>query len=144
MDSKRLSEKKRELLYQEIIENSKYHIVIFKPKEIDDIGLSNCIAKGLESIQNSLDADIYLFDGNSTFGILGISTMVKADNKIPEVSASSILAKVTHDRAIKEASLLYPEYNFIQNKGYGTKAHIELIKKFGYSPIHRKSFKIKS
>jgi len=143
MDSKKISEKRREELYPQIITNSKYHIISFSPKEIDDIGLSACLSRGLESIQESLDADIYLFDGNQTFGVLGITTMVKADTKIAEVSAASILAKVTHDRAIIQASKLYPNYGFEKHKGYGTKAHIQAIREFGYSPIHRRSFKIR-
>jgi len=142
-DSKKLSEKKREELYNKIIENSKYHIVKFSPKEIDQKGLSWCLANGLESIQNNIEADVYLFDGNHTFGVLGITTMIKADTKIPEVSASSILAKVTHDRAIREANKIYPQYQFDKNKGYGTKMHKEAIKEFGYCDIHRRSFKIK-
>ncbi|NOZ90776.1 MAG: ribonuclease HII [Epsilonproteobacteria bacterium] len=143
MDSKKISEKNREILYNQIIKNSKYHIVSFSPQDIDRDGLSLCLAKGLESIQDNLEADIYLFDGNQTFGVLGINTMIKADTKVPEVSASSILAKVTHDRAIKKASILYPQYGFDKHKGYGTKAHIEAIREFGYSEFHRKSFKIK-
>ena len=143
MDSKQISEKKRELLYPQIIKNSKYHIISFSPQEIDEFGLSSCLGRGLESIQQHLEADIYLFDGNQTFGVLGINTMVKADTKVAEVSAASILAKVTHDRAIVEASKRYPNYEFEKHKGYGTKAHIEAIKKFGYCDIHRKSFKIK-
>ena len=143
MDSKVLSEKKREELYPIIIENSLHHIISFSPQEIDKEGLSACLAKGLASIQEHLKAQIYLFDGNQTFGILGISTMVKADKKVPEVSAASILAKVTHDRAIIEASKKYPLYGFEKHKGYGTKAHIEAIKEHGYCKIHRRSFKIK-
>ena len=143
MDSKKISEKRREELYPLIIENTKYHIVSFSPQEIDKLGLSECIGQGLESIQESLEADIYLFDGNQTFGVLGITTMVKADTKVAEVSAASILAKVTQDRAIVKASKLYPNYGFERHKGYGTKAHREAIKEYGYSPIHRRSFKIK-
>jgi len=143
MDSKVLSEKKREILYPIIIENSLHHIVSFSPKEIDSEGLSYCLGKGLEAIQKHLKADIYLFDGNQTFGVLGISTMIKADGKIPEVSAASILAKVTHDRAIIEASKKFPLYGFEKHKGYGTKAHIEALKEHGYCEIHRRSFKIK-
>ncbi len=143
MDSKKISQKRREELYPKIIKNSRYHIISFSPKEIDEIGLSSCLNRGLESIQESLDADIYLFDGNQTFGVLGITTMVKADTKVAEVSAASILAKVTHDRAIIQASKLYPNYGFERHKGYGTKAHIEAIKKHGYCDIHRRSFKIK-
>jgi len=143
-DSKKLTEKKREYLYDIIIQNSLYHIVSFSAQDIDEKGLSLCLNSGLEEIKKSLDAEIYLFDGNQTFGVLGITTMVKADAKIPEVSASSILAKVTHDRAIIEASKKYPLYNFEKHKGYGTKAHILAIKEHGYCPIHRRSFKVKA
>lgn len=144
MDSKVLSEKKREVLYPKIIENSLHHIVSFSPQEIDGIGLSACLGKGLEKIMQSLEAQTYLFDGNQTFGVLGVSTMVKADGKVPEVSAASILAKVTHDRNIIKASEAYPLYGFEKHKGYGTKAHVLAIKTHGYSPIHRRSFKIKA
>jgi len=143
MDSKILSEKKREALYPIIIENSLHHIISFSPQQIDKHGLSYCLGKGLESIQEHLNAEVYLFDGNQTFGILGINTMVKADGKIPEVSAASILAKVTHDRAIIEASKIYKNYSFEKHKGYGTKAHVEAIKKYGFCEIHRRSFKVK-
>lgn len=143
MDSKVLSEKKREALYPQIIKNSLYHIISFSPQQIDKEGLRICLGQGLESIQKHLKAELYLFDGNQTFGILGINTMVKADGKIPEVSAASILAKVTHDRAIIEASKRYPLYGFEKHKGYGTKAHIESIKEHGFCELHRRSFKVK-
>jgi len=144
MDSKKLSEKKREFFYTQIIENSTYHIVSFSAKEVDDLGLSKCIHKGLLSIQAYFGEEInYLFDGNSSFGVSNIETMVKADTKIPEVSASSILAKVTHDREIIEMSKLYPQYGFEKHKGYGTKAHIEAILQYGRCKIHRKTFKVK-
>jgi len=143
MDSKQMSEKKREELYEIIIQESIYHIVSFAPHEIDKKGLSVCLGLGLELIQAHIKADIYLFDGNQTFGVLGISTMIKADTKVAEVSAASILAKVTHDRAIIEASKDYPQYGFEKHKGYATKAHIEAIRRYGYSPLHRRSFKLK-
>ena len=143
MDSKVLTEKKREELYPTIIENSFFHIVSFSPQQIDKNGLSYCLGKGLESIQEHLQAEVYLFDGNQTFGVLGINTMIKADGKIPEVSAASILAKVTHDRAIIEASKIYKNYGFEKHKGYGTKAHVAAIKEHGYCNIHRRSFKVK-
>jgi ribonuclease HII len=143
MGSKVLSEKKRETLYPQIIENSLYHIVSFSPKQIDELGLSVCLGKGLEIIMEKLEAKVYLFDGNQTFGVLGLNTMVKADAKIPEVSAASILAKVTHDRAIVKASKLYPLYGFEKHKGYGTKVHIEALLKYDRCPVHRKTFKVK-
>ena len=144
MDSKVLNEKKREALYPKIIKNSLYHIVSFSPKQIDELGLSTCLGKGLEEIIQKLKAEVYLFDGNQTFGVLGVSTMVKADAKVPEVSAASILAKVTHDKAIVNAAKLYPLYGFEKHKGYGTKAHVAAIKAHGYCELHRRSFKIKS
>jgi len=142
-DSKKLSEKKREILYEKIILNAAYHIVKFSAQDIDKNGISYCLKNGLKSIMSHLNADEYLFDGNSSFGVKNLSTMIKADAKIPEVSAASILAKVTHDRDILKQALLYPEYQFEKHKGYGTKLHIEMIKKYGYSPLHRKTFKIK-
>ena len=144
MDSKVLSEKKRDELYAKIIENAYYHIVSFSAKVIDQEGLSRCLAKGLEEILKNLEVQSYLFDGNQTFGVLGVNTMVKADGKIPEVSAASILAKVTHDKGMIEASKEFPDYGFEKHKGYGTKAHIEAIKKHGYTPFHRRSFKVKA
>jgi len=143
MDSKQISEKRREALYPQIIENTQYHIISFSPQEIDKWGLSHCLSQGLEAIQAHLQADIYLYDGNQTFGVLGISTMVKADTKIAQVSAASILAKVTHDRAIIEAAKKYPDYGFEKHKGYGTKAHIAAIKEHGYTEVHRRSFRVK-
>jgi ribonuclease HII len=143
-DSKKLSEKKRELLYEEIVKNASFHIVKFTPKEIDDNGISVCLKKGLEEIIKNLPCEEYLFDGNTSFGVKDIKTMIKADGAIAQVSAASILAKVTHDRDILELSKLYPLYELHKHKGYGTALHIELIKKYGYSEIHRKSYKLKA
>ena len=143
-DSKKLSEKKREALFELIVENSHYHIAKFSPQEIDEKGISHCLASGLKAIKENLKADNYLFDGNTTFGVEEITTMVKADGKIPEVSAASILAKVTHDRDILKEAKKYPEYVFEKHKGYGTKLHVEMIKKHGYCPIHRRSYKLKA
>ena len=92
----------------------------------------------------NLKADSYLFDGNTTFGVKELKTMVKADGKVAEVSAASILAKVTHDKDILEEAKKYPQYEFEKHKGYGTARHIELIKKYGYCNIHRKSYKLKA
>jgi len=143
-DSKQLSEKKREKLFPLILENSDYHIVKFTAQEIDDIGISKCLAAGLQSIMEHLQSDDFLFDGNSTFGVQGLRTMVKADAEIPEVSAASILAKVTRDREMVEFAQHFPQYGFEGHKGYGTKVHVEAIKKYGYCDIHRRSFKLKA
>jgi len=143
MDSKKLTEKKREALYPIVIENSAYHIVSFSAKEIDEMGISKCLQVGLQSIQKHLTEVEYLFDGNSSFGVENISTMVKADTKVAEVSAASILAKVTHDREMIEMAKKYPEYGFEKHKGYGTKAHIEALLKYDRCEMHRKTFRVK-
>ena len=143
MDSKKLTEKKREKLYPLVLENSKYHIVSFSAKEVDELGISKCLHNGLKEIQKHLTNCHYLFDGNSSFRVDNIETMVKADDKIAEVSAASILAKVTHDREMIEFSKIYPEYAFEKHKGYGTKAHREALAKFGRCKVHRKTFKVK-
>lgn len=143
-DSKKLSEKKREFLYDIITKNSEFHIVSFSAKNVDKNGISACLEEGLISIMITINTDNFLFDGNSTFGVENLKTLVKADATIAEVSAASILAKVTHDRAIVEMSKQYPEYGFERHKGYGTKHHVEMIKKHGYCEVHRKTYKIKA
>ncbi len=143
-DSKKLTPKKRELLYEQIVQNATYHVVKFSAKEIDEDGISLCLKRGLEEIMKNLPSVEYLFDGNTSFGVRGLATMVQADGKVPEVSAASILAKVTHDRDIVELAKKYPEYGFEKHKGYGTALHVEMIKKHGYSEVHRKSYKVKA
>lgn len=143
-DSKKLSEKKREALYEIIIKNSTYHIVKFSANEIDESGIYTCMKIGLQEIMKNLTCQEYLFDGNSNFGVAGLPTMIKADGKIAEVSAASILAKVTHDRNIIKDAKRYPQYQFEKHKGYGTALHVEMIKKYGYCEIHRKSYKLKA
>jgi len=143
-DSKKLSAKKRELLFEEIIKNSNFHIVKISPQSIDADGLSLCIKRGLQEIVKNMPDCQYLFDGNSNFGVSGIETMIKADGKVAEVSAASILAKVTHDRDILSVAKKYPEYQFEKHKGYGTALHVEMIKKHGYCKVHRRSYRVKA
>ncbi|MFZ2889697.1 ribonuclease HII [Sulfuricurvum sp.] len=143
-DSKKLSEKKRESLFDIIRENTTYHIARFTSAQIDELGLSACLAAGLREIMNALGEADYLYDGNSKFGVSGLRTMVKADATIPEVSAASILAKVTRDREMVELAALYPQYGFEGHKGYGSASHIEAIRLYGYCEIHRKSFRLKA
>ena len=145
-DSKVLSEKKREKLFDEIKEKSKYHIVFKSAKEIDDFGISFCLKSSILEIMEKLQefSNNFLMDGNTNFGIQNLQKEIKADAKYAQVSAASILAKVSRDRFMDEISPLYANYNFHKHKGYGTKAHIEAIKEFGRSDIHRFSFKLKA
>ena len=144
-DSKRLTEKRREALFDVIRANAAYHIVRFSARQIDDDGISACLAAGLRAIMAALGEADYLFDGNTTFGVAGLRTQVKADTEVAEVSAASILSKVTRDREMVAMADLYPEYGFEKHKGYGSsQAHIEAIRTHGYCPIHRRSFRVKA
>jgi len=143
-DSKKLSEKKREELFEVIKQTCEYHIVFVDNKTIDKKGLSYAINYALKEIKNTLKAEKYLFDGNSNFGVEGIETIIKGDSKIKQISAASILAKVSRDKFMIEIADNYPMYNFKKHKGYITKEHIEEIKKHGFSDIHRKSYKLKA
>jgi len=143
-DSKQLTEKRREALFPIILDQARYHIVSFSSADVDDLGISECLRRGLRAIQKHFGDEVaYLYDGNSTFGVSDLETMVKADAKVPEVAAASILAKVTRDREIVALAEQYPQYGFEKHKGYGTKAHIEAIITHGRSPIHRTTFRIK-
>ncbi len=233
-DSKKLSEKMREKLYEKIISNAEYKIVVFSANDVDKMGLSACLRKGLDEIvayfkdkfdenkleqigkfdekfdtkQTKSDSKIcgrfdenleysaqsklkmkfgenfntkqmkfdtnssakqiisnaknakfnedliktyknssdlhFIYDGNTSFGNQQIFTCVKADAKIASVSAASILAKVTHDRAIVIYDAIAPQYGLARNKGYASKAHIAAIAQYGYQNFHRKSYKIKA
>ena len=207
-DSKKLSEKMREKLYEKIISNAEYKIVVFSANDVDKMGLSTCLRKGLDEIvayfkdkfdvnleanlkysaqsklkmkfgenlntnqmqfdtnsnikqanfnaknakfdenlieiyENSSDLH-FIYDGNTSFGNQQIFTCIKADAKIAAVSAASILAKVTHDRAIVIYDAIAPQYGLARNKGYASKAHIAAIAQYGYQNFHRKSYKIKA
>ncbi|MBL0686447.1 MAG: ribonuclease HII [Sulfurospirillum sp.] len=143
-DSKVLSEKKREYLYKIIKKNADYKIVFCNNDMIDKKGLSYCLADSITTIKEYFKEYEILMDGNSSFGVSGIQTMIKADTKIPEVSAASILAKVSRDWYMYSISSKFSNYSFKRHKGYGTALHVKEISEFGYSKIHRKSFIIKS
>ncbi|APW66280.1 MULTISPECIES: ribonuclease HII [Arcobacteraceae] len=143
-DSKKLSEKKREELFPLIIEDSDYHIVFKSAKQIDEKGLSYCLKTAIEEIMQNVKADEYLMDGNTSFGINTLQHKIKADATVKEVSAASILAKVSRDRYMKKIAPLYPNYDFDKHKGYGTKAHVEKIKEFGRCSEHRYTFRLKA
>ena len=143
-DSKKLTEKKREKLFDVITENAiTYGIGMASPEEIDSINILNAtmlaMHRALEQLAPS--ADFALIDGNVSRGfIIPTQTLVKGDSISCSIAAASILAKVTRDRICLEDALKYPEYNFSKHKGYSTKEHMEAVIKYGPCPIHRKSF----
>ncbi len=143
-DSKKLSEKKREALYDEIIKNClAYGIGIVYQKEIDEINILQASLKAMKKAVESLriTPDLILIDGNKTFDCeVETKTVVHGDSKSFSIAAASILAKVTRDRIMRELATEYPEYNWHKNKGYGTREHIEALKTFGVTDIHRKTF----
>lgn len=144
-DSKKLSEKKREQLFEIIKENALAYSVGFADvPEIEEYNILNATFLAMNRAINSLvvKPDYCLIDGNRTpKGILFPSeTVVKGDSKSYSVAAASILAKVTRDRLMTEYAEKYPEYNFAKHKGYGTKEHYEAIRKYGVCAIHRLSF----
>lgn len=144
-DSKKISEKKREMLYDKIIEEAiSYSVGIVDQKEIDRVNILNATKAGLtESIKGlKTKPDIILVDALTGIDTCGIPYMpiIKGDAKCYSIAAASIIAKVTRDRIMRQWHEVYPEYNFIQHKGYGTAAHIAAIKEYGLCPLHRLSF----
>lgn len=143
-DSKKLSEKKRELLYDEICEKATaYCVASVDEKEIDDINILQATFKAMRNavLGLSVTPDYVLIDGNkSPSTSFTEETVVKGDSKSMSIAAASILAKVSRDRYITEIAKEYPGYGFEKHKGYGTKAHYEAIEKLGICPIHRKTF----
>ena len=144
-DSKKVSEKKREILYDKIIEQAiSYGVAIIGQDEIDEINILNATKKGLTiSLQElTVRPDLILVDALEHIDTLGIpyESIIKGDAKCYSISCASIIAKVTRDRIMREWDKVYPEYNFAQHKGYGTAKHIEAIKQYGLCPIHRRSF----
>lgn len=143
-DSKKLSEKKREQLFDVITEKAEaYSIAMASEKEIDEINILQATFLAMRRAVGSLDIkpDFVIVDGNRD-PLLGIKTMtlVKGDSLCESVAAASVLAKVTRDRYMLKLCEKYPEYQFQKHKGYGTKLHYEMIEKYGISDIHRKSF----
>ena len=144
-DSKKISEKKREKIYDQILEEAiAYSIGVIDRQTIDDINILNATKLGVKQAVGSLKQrpDVIMVDaltGLETDGIPYIS-VVKGDAKNYSIAAASIIAKVTRDRMMKEWDNVYPEYGFEKHKGYGTAAHIAAIREHGLCPIHRRSF----
>ena len=143
-DSKKISEKKREALFDIIKESAiAYAIAEATPAEIDEINILNASMLAMRRAVEALNvkADFALIDGNCSRGFfIPTETIVGGDAKSFSIAAASILAKVTRDRMCIELDREYPEYNIAKHKGYPTKDHMEAVRKYGVAPIYRKSF----
>lgn len=143
-DSKKLSEKKRLLLFDEIKRNAvSYAVAYASVDEIDTLNILNASQLAMRRAVDALSpsADFVLIDGNVSRGFsLPTLTVVKGDSKSASIAAASILAKTSRDLLMEELALAYPEYELSKHKGYPTALHMELVRKYGPSPIHRKTF----
>lgn len=143
-DSKKLSEKKRELLYDEICEKAiSFGIAFATVGEIEEINILNASMLAMNRAIAQLDPrpELALIDGNRNSAIeIRSQCVIKGDAKCADIAAASILAKVTRDRYMLKMAEKYPEYHFEQHKGYGTKLHYEALREYGPCEIHRPSF----
>lgn len=144
-DSKKVSEKKREKLYDQIIEEAiSYSVGIVDQNEIDRINILNATKAGLTEAVRTLKVkpDVILVDALTNIDTCGVQyrSIIKGDAKSYSIAAASIIAKVTRDRIMRQWDELYPQYGFAKHKGYGTAAHIAAIKENGLCPLHRNSF----
>ena len=142
-DSKKLSEKKREALFEKIINTAiSYHIEFVDEKTIDNINILNATKLGMHKCINSIDVrpDMVLIDAVKIDTDIPTKSIIKGDALSYNIACASILAKVSRDRYILSLDEKYPMYNFKKHKGYGTKEHIENLKKYGPCPVHRKTF----
>ena len=143
-DSKKLTEKKREKLFDIIKEKAiAYAIAEASPEEIDEINILNASMLAMRRAVEALPvkADFALIDGNCSRGFtIPTETVVKGDAKSASIAAASILAKVTRDRQCAELDREYPEYGIAKHKGYPTKDHMDAVRKYGVAPIYRESF----
>lgn len=144
-DSKKISEKKREKLFDVIIENAvSYSIVFVDPKTIDDINILNASLLGMKQAVKSLSLtpDLVIVDGNKVPPEMDVETkaVVKGDAKSLSIAAASILAKVSRDRYMEKLHEEYPQYRLDKHKGYPTKLHYELLAEHGIQDFYRRSF----
>lgn len=143
-DSKKITEKKREILFDFVKEHAlAYGIGEASETEIDEINILQAtflaMRRAVEALQ--LPADYALVDGNRIQGLpIPAETIIGGDGKVLSIAAASILAKVTRDRYMRDMAAQYPEYGFEKHKGYGTKAHYSAIEQYGICPLHRKTF----
>ena len=143
-DSKKVSEKKREILAEEIKKRAlAYTVVEVSEKDIDEINILEATKLGMKRAIESLPItpDMVLTDGNMTIDIaLPQTSVIHGDALSYSIGAASIVAKVYRDKKMDDFAVTYPKYGFEKNKGYGTAAHINAIKEFGLCPIHRRTF----
>ena len=141
-DSKQLSSKKRDFLYNLIIENALfYNIEIISVEDVDRLNVYQASKKGMEKCVEVLKQEnMFALSDAMPINCQDHLAIIKGDAKSISIAAASILAKVTRDRLMVSHALQYPEYGFEKHKGYVTKAHKEALEKFGPCPIHRKSF----
>ena len=143
-DSKKITEKKREILFDFVKEHAlAYGIGEASETEIDEINILQAtflaMRRAVEALQ--IPADYALVDGNRIQGLpVPAETVIGGDGKVLSIAAASILAKVTRDRYMRDMAAQYPEYGFEKHKGYGTKAHYAAIEQYGICPLHRKTF----
>lgn len=141
-DSKKLSESRREKVYEEITANALYiGIGEVSPEEIDRINILEATRKAMRTAASAVPADIFLIDAVTGLGLNGREVpIIKGDATSYSIAAASIVAKVVRDRQMIELDRLYPEYGFARNKGYGTKEHTDALWRIGPCPAHRRSF----
>lgn len=141
-DSKQLTEKKREQLYEVIIRDALYYdVVIVEVETIEKLNILEATRWGMSEIAKKANVDIVLTDALKLNVDKEVNDIIKGDQKSISIAAASILAKVTRDRIMCQMDEKYPEYNFKSNKGYPTKQHFEALEKYGITEIHRKNYK---
>ena len=141
-DSKKLSESRREKVFEEIMKHALYvGVGEISPEEIDRINILEATKNAMRKAASEVPADIFLVDAVTKLGLKGKEIpIIKGDATSYSIAAASIVAKVIRDRQMIELDKLYPEYGFARNKGYGTKEHIDALKRIGPCPVHRRSF----
>ncbi|MBQ2947567.1 MAG: ribonuclease HII [Clostridia bacterium] len=141
-DSKKLSEKRREALYDQILETAVYaQVILASPEEIDRVNILNATKNAMALAAKDAPCDLFLVDAIDRLDVPGeVRGIVHGDALCYSIAAASILAKVTRDRLMRELDEMYPQYGFAKNKGYGTAQHIAALKEYGPCPAHRRSF----
>ena len=144
-DSKKISEKKRETLYEKNLEEAvSYGVGIINQEEIDEINILQATKKALTEAVKSMEIkpQVILVDALTGIDTIGIpyKSIIKGDAKSYSIGAASIIAKVTRDRIMREWDKVYPQYGFAGHKGYGTAKHMQAIREYGICPLHRKTF----